>query len=391
MSILFLLRSLNVGGAERQLLLLASGLQQHGYSVKVVIFYAGSPLEQEAKALGVQIVDLKRQGRWDLIPFFLRLVRFIKREQPEILHSYLQVPNIWSAFVKLVLPDTKVVWGIRASNIEWKDYGWQWQATDKAESLLANIPDWMICNSSAGLEHHVQKGYPRRKMSVVRNGIDTERFFPDRKLGRALRAMWGVQENQTLIGMVGRIDPVKDYPDFLQAAAWLAQERPEVRFVCVGGGPDALLGEYSDLAHSLHVQDVLIWAGEQTEMLQVYNALDLLVLSSVSEGVSNVLGEAMACGIPCVATDVGDSAQLIGSVGELVPARDPEALKQGMLQLLKRIETDGTRLNTQARQWIMEQFSVAKLVSKTIEVLNDVLAGKHVSQEQPSGLGTTRE
>ena len=378
--ILFLLRSLNVGGAERQLLLLASGLQQRGYSVKLAIFYAGSPLDEEARAMGIQIVDLKRQGRWDLVPFFFRLVRLIQSEKPDILHSYLQVPNIWSALVKLVLPRTNVVWGIRASDIEWKNYGWQWQVTDKAESLLARIPDWMICNSAAGLLHHAQKGYPKKKMSVVRNGIDTMRFFPDRSLGRGLRAKWGVREDQKLIGMVGRLDPVKDYPNFLQAAALLIQERPEARFVCVGGGPDSHRNEYCELARSLNLQSSLIWAGEQTEMLHVYNALDLLVLSSVSEGVSNVLGEAMACGVPCVATSVGDSAQLVGSVGELVPARDSQALKQGMLHLLDRIERDGTGLNAQVRQWMMEQFSVAKLVTNTMDELNKVFTLNRVSQ-----------
>src|SRR5687768_15908558 len=132
-SILFLLRSFNVGGAERQLCLLASGLQQSGYRVKVAVFYAGAPMEVEARSMGIQIVDLKRQGRWDLLPFFLRLIRLVKTENPDILHSYLQVPNIWAAFIKLVCPRTKVVWGIRASNMEMKQYGWQWELTDKAE------------------------------------------------------------------------------------------------------------------------------------------------------------------------------------------------------------------------------------------------------------------
>lgn len=381
MNILFLLRSLNVGGAERQLLLLASGLQQRGWSVKVAIFYAGGPLDEEARTMGIQIVDLKRKGRWDLVPFFFRLVDLVKKERPDILHSYLQVPNIWSALVKLFLPATTVVWGIRASNIEWKNYGWQWQVTDKTESLLATIPDWIICNSTAGLRHHVQKGYPKNRMSVVHNGIDTMRFFPDRELGKKLRAEWGVQANQKLIGMVGRIDPIKDYPNFLHAAALLVQECPEVRFVCVGGGADIYVREYYELACSLDLQDVLLWTGEQTDMLHVYNAFDLFVLSSISEGISNVLGEAMACGIPCVATNVGDSDQLVGAVGEIVPARDSEALKQGMLNLLERIEKNGSSLNVQVRQWIIQQFSVAKLVSSTLDVLDQVLAGKRVVQE----------
>jgi len=381
--ILFLLRSLNVGGAERQLSLLASGLQQSGYSIKVAVFYAGGPLEAEARAMGIQIVDLKRRGRWDLFSFFLRLVDLIKREKPDILHSYLQVPNIWSSFVKLVLPRTKVVWGIRASNVEMKRYGWQWQLTDRVESVLARIPDWIICNSQAGLLHAVEKGYPQKKMSVIPNGTDTGRFFPDRRSGLKLRERWRIKANQKLIGMVGRMDPMKDYPNFLRAASLLVQERTDVRFVCVGGGPDKYIQEYRELVRSLKLDQFLIWAGEQEAMLSVYNALDILTLSSAyGEGSSNAIGEAMACGVPCVATDVGDAAQLIGPLGEVVPPKDSEELKRGILTLLNRLEEDGKGLNIEVAKRINEQFSMTKLVSRTADLLNKIIAPISVYGEE---------
>jgi glycosyltransferase involved in cell wall biosynthesis len=380
-SILFLLRSFNVGGAERQLCLLASGLQQRGYRVKVAVFYAGAPMEAEARSMGIPIVDLKRQGRWDLLPFFLRLIRLVKTENPDILHSYLQVPNIWAAFIKLVLPRTKVVWGIRASNMEMKQYGWQWELTDKAESLLANIPDWIISNSQAGMDHAARNGYPAGKMSVIPNGIDRQRFFPDRQAGLRLRKEWGIEADQKLIGMVGRLDPMKDYPNFLRAAALLAQERSDLRFVCVGGGPDRYLREYRDLSRSLQLDSYVHWAGERKDLPDIYNALDVMVLSSSNgEGFSNVLGEAMACGTLCVATDVGDAARLIGGLGEIVPARDPDALKCGILALLDRLESDKDNLKKEAEQRIAGQFSMAKLVSRTVDVLNEVFAVQRVSQ-----------
>jgi len=380
--ILFLLRSFNIGGAEHQLILLASGLQQKGFSVKVAVFYAGGPLEEEARAVGIQIVDLKRRGRWDLFHFFLRLVRFIRGEKPDILHSYLQVPNIWSAFVKLVLPHVKVVWGIRASNVAIEKYGWQAQLTDKAESLLARIPDWIICNSQAGMRYAVDKGYPHEKLCVISNGIDTQHFFPDRKSGLRLREKWGIGANQKLIGMVGRMDPMKDYPNFLRAASLLVQERADIRFVCVGGGPDKYIHEYRDLARSLDLERFLIWAGEQGNMLNIYNSLDILALTSAfGEGLSNAIGEAMACGVPCVATDVGDAAQLIGTLGEIVPPGDSEALKRGILTLLNRLENE-TSLAARATQKITEQFSTAKLVSRTTDILNQVFATKNLHGEE---------
>jgi len=374
-SILFLLRSFSLGGAERQLCVLAAGLKQSGYSVKIAVFYTGGPLEAEARAMGVEIMDLKRMGRWDLLPFCSRLISSIRREKPDILHSYLQVPNIWAAFIKIFLPHTKVVWGIRASNMDMKPYGWQWQLTDKVESLLAKIPDWIICNSQAGLLHHAQRGYPTKKMSVIPNGINTEHFFPDRNLGKTLRKQWGVREGYKLIGIVARIDPVKNYPNFLYAASLLVHERKDVRFVCVGGGLDSYAQEYRELARSLNLQDYLIWAGERTDMLNVYNALDVFVLSSNSEGTSNTLGEAMACGVPCVATDVGDTAKLIGSLGEVVPPKDSAELKRGILTMLNRLENE-TDLYSRIVQRIVDQFSVTKLISKTIETLEEVFVTK---------------
>jgi glycosyltransferase involved in cell wall biosynthesis len=369
--ILFLLRSFGIGGAERQLNLLASGLQQSGYSVKIAVFYEGGPLEEDARTKNIQIVDLNRKGRWDLIPFFFRLVALIKIEKPDILHSYLQVPNIWAAFIKLILPRTKVVWGVRASNVDMKQYNWQSQLTDYAEALLAHIPDYIICNSQAGMRHSIANGYPEKRMSVVPNGTDTTHFYPDRKLGLKIRTQWRIKPDQKLIGMIGRMDPMKDYPNFLRAASLLLRECENVRFVCVGGGSDKYVKQYHELACSLGLEQVLIWAGEQENMLSICNALDVLVLSSAhGEGFSNVIGEAMACGVPCVATDVGDAKQLIGSLGEVVPPRDSEALKQGVLAVLKRLELDEANLHSEVSRRIYEQFSASKLISRTIDVLN---------------------
>ncbi|SRR5258706_4619629 len=384
-SVLFLLRSFGVGGAERQLILLASGLQQSGYSVKIAVFYGGGPLEEEASALGVQVVDLNRKGRWDLFSFFFRLIALVKRERPDILHSYLQVPNIWAALVKLVLPHTNVVWGIRASNMDMKQYGWQWQLTDRVEALFAKIPDWIICNSQAGKHYTIMNGYPEEKMSVVPNGTDTTHFFSNPELGLKTRTQWNIKPDQKLIGMVGRLDPMKDYPNFLQAASLIIQERDDIRFVCVGGGPDKYIQEYKELACSLGLEQVLIWTGVRHDMLGILNALDIFVLSSAfGEGFSNALGEAMACGVPCVATDVGDARQLIGSLGEIVPPQDPEALRNAILALFNRLELDGTNLREEVARRINEQFNMSKLVSRTVDVLNEVFSAKVVTIKESS-------
>ena len=373
MRIILLIKSLQVGGAERQLCVLARGLHQSGHSVAVAVFYENGPSEADLRESGVPVIGLKRTGRWDIIPFFFRLAALIKRQKPDILYSYLQVANIWAVIVKLVLPHTKIVWGVRASDIAVSQYGWQTQLTDRVESLLARLPDWIICNSQAGMLHAVNKRFPKGKISIIPNGIDTERFFPDRELGRYLRNDWGLKEGQKLIGIVGRIDPLKDYPNFLRACSLLLEERSDIRFVCVGDGPQGLLSQYQRLAGSLHLDHYLIWAGTQAGMLNVYNALDMLISSSTSEGLSNVIAEAMACGVPCVVTDVGDSALLVGELGEVVIPRDPLALKDGMCKMLHRLENHMMNLSLLCRQRILEEFSVPIMVGRTVETFKQIV------------------
>lgn len=374
-NILFLLRSFNAGGAEHQLILLASALQEQGYSVKIAIFYSGAPLEVEAKRRGLEIIDLKRKGHLDMFFFLFRLVDFVRRDKPDILHSYLPVANIWAALIKLFLPKVHVVWGVRASSLDLKQYNWQTRWTQYFEALLSRIPDWIICNSQAGFLHSLTMGYPKSKMSVILNGIDTNRFFPDPELGQRLRKHLNIQENQKLIGMVARIDPMKDYPNFLKASALLIQKGEDVHFVCVGDGPVELISEYKQIASSLGLEKILSWVTHQEDMPGVYNAFDILVSASAyGEGFSNVIGEAMACGIPCVATDVGDSASLIETLGVLVPASNPHALKEGMLKLLQHISQHDSSLADKLVQRIKGNFSVDVLTSRTIQLFENLMA-----------------
>ena len=245
--------------------------------------------------------------------------------------------------------------------------------------LLSRIPDLIIVNSQTGLEHYSKKGYPSQNMVVISNGIDTERFQPNPEGRHRVRAEWGVKEGYTLIGLVGRLVPKKDHPTFLKAAAQLAKARADVYFFCVGDGPQAYKKRLLNLSHQLGLSQRLVWVGSRADMPDVYNALDIAVsASSYGEGFSNSVGEAMACGVPCVVTDVGDSAAIVGDTGVVVPPRDPESFVRAWQEMLENIEAGGSRLGQLARQRIMEHFGVQQLVDTTEQELQRAIREKYV-------------
>jgi glycosyltransferase involved in cell wall biosynthesis len=370
--ILFLIRSLDHGGAEGQLVELLEHLDKTRFDVTVATFYSGGALRARLEGLeGVRVVSLGKKGRWDVVPFLFRLRQAVRRARPDVVHGYMGVANEL-ALVSGRLAGAKVVWGLRASYVDFSAYDWAARAAFRAGAKMSNFADLIIVNSWAGRDHHARAGYSAARMVVIPNGIDTEALQPDAKAGTAVRDGWGVPAGVPLVGLVGRLDPMKDHPTFLRAAAKLVENRAPVYFVCVGGGPASYREGLEALSRELRLGDRLIWAGERTDMCGVYNALDLVVMSSYGEGFPNVVGEAMACGLPCVVTDVGDAARLVGDTGVVVPPHDPEALARGMTAIIERPDRGG--LAAEARRRIETEFSVARLATSTENVLLKLVA-----------------
>ncbi|MEW5855959.1 MAG: glycosyltransferase [Cyanobacteriota bacterium] len=365
--IAFLIRSLNYGGAERQLITLVKALDKKKFNITVLYFYCGGALEKDLQDSGIQLISLEKRDRWDGAGFLWRLVRHLKRINPNVLHGFMCTSNLLTIFLKLFFPSTKMIWGVRASNVDLSRYDWLLRLIFKLECLFSPFADLIVVNSHAGQAYHLAHGFPADKMVVIPNGIATECFKPDKEARVRVRAEWNIAEDTILIGLVGRLDPMKDHPTFLKAAALLCQERENVRFVCVGSGAESYAQELCRLSDKLGISQKVIWAGARTDMPAVHNALDIATSSSAyGEGFPNIIGEAMACGIPCVVTDVGDSAWIVGDTGVVVGKQNPEALALGWVACLER---ERSVLGLKARSRIVENFSVKQLVKQTEVVL----------------------
>lgn len=369
-TILFLTRSLDRGGAERQLVVLAKGLADRGHPVAVAVFFGGGAYEPELARSGVRVINLGKQGRWDILPFLTRLLRLLRKERPAVLHAYLGVPNILAAVLKPLLSGTRIVWGVRASNMDLSRYDWLSRLAYVLERRLARFADGIIANSHAGKRYAVENGFPEDRIVVIPNGIDTDyfRFEPD---GRwQVRREWGIAENEMLVGLVGRLDPMKDHPVFLEAASRIACGRRGVRFVCVGGGPADYAEALKQRAAELGLSKQLIWIDARDDMPAVYSALDVAVSSSsYGEGFSNTIAEAMACGVPCVVTDVGDSARIVGDADAVVAPGDGEALAAAIQRSIELTADERRVLGNTCRKRVVSEFGIDRLVQRTEQTL----------------------
>ncbi len=334
--------------------------------MRVVTFYPDGDLGAELAACGVPVTSLGKGGRWDLIGFAYRLVRLIREQRPAVLHPYLPDANTLTGVLRPLLPPVRLVWGARASNVDFARYDWATRLAYGAARVLARTADLIIVNSRAGEAYHRKHGYPSDRLRVVPNGIDTNHFRPDADGRDRLRAEWRVPRTAPLIGIVARLDAMKDHGTFLQAAARFSARTPSVRFVAVGGGAPAYERSLRQRAAALGLDDRLHWTGARNDMRAVYSALDVSTSTSIGEGFPNAVAEAMACGTPCVVTDAGDSAWIVGSVGEVVPPRDPQALCEAWARV---IDAGHTWPSAERRARIVETFSVERLVTETERLL----------------------
>ena len=372
--VLFVIRSLTIGGAERQLVLLSRNLDATRFTVAVAPMHAGGELEAELRSDDrVDLLPLEKAGRWDVVRFGARLISLIRRWQPDVIHGYMGGANEIALTAGLTTR-TPVVFGLRVSNLDLAHYRPSVRAMFRAGAIGSRLASATITNSEAGRAYHLSHGYLGRRMVVIPNGVDVHRFAPSAEQRRVLRERLGLRPDNFAVGLPARLDPMKGHDVFLRAAAELSRTNSRLRFVIVGDGEPAYRTELQGLAAQLGLTPVASWHPAVAEPVGLYSALDLVVSSSVfGEGFSNVLAEAMACGVPVVGTDVGDARLIAGNVVEIVAPADPVALAHACRRVIDRTEQERQTLGRALRERIVSQFSVQRLAERTGGVLEAVV------------------
>ena len=374
MNLVLLVRSLGMGGAERQLVLLARELSSR-HAVTVLTFYSGADHFDETSIGQARLVRLDKRGRWDVVGFLWRYLSAIRRARPDVVYAFMGPASLVALTSRLGHARTRVAWGLRSSNVDLTHYGWFARRVRQLEARLSRRADLIVSNSVAGMHQAKADGFAGERMIVVGNGIDTQTFRRRPEARDGVRGALGLPAQTRLVGMLARIDPMKGHGMFLTAAATLARLRPDVHFVLGGDGPAALVAALREQAERLGLGTRLHWLGRVEDVTQVYSALDVAVSASIfGEGFSNAVGEAMACGLPCVVTDVGDSARIVADTGVVVPPGDAPALAAGIQRLLDLSDEERSAWGRRAAEHIGAHHSVQTMVAATEAALLELAA-----------------
>ena len=365
--ILFIVNWLGNGGAERQLVTLAVGLAGRGHEVTIGVFRRGGDYEADLENTSVRLVSFDKTSFWDFPSFFRKVAAVTKELRPDVVHGYMDTGNVVAAALRALAPGPRIVWGIRSSRLDLGLYDFTGQILFHLTRPASRLADLIIANSSPGAQNVIGAGYPKNRVIVIHNGIDTDRFQPDCAGAERMRAEWNVPLGAPVIGMAARLDHMKGYDLFVNAARLLLSKRPNVTFVCAGDGADPHRSEVLETLRSAGLGERLTWRGAVRDMPAFYSALTVATCCSrFGEGFSNAIAEAMACGIPCAVTDVGDLRLIVGDTGIVVPREDPAALAAAWDRL---IGAAGPKRSAACRGRIVSNFGLSTLVESTERAL----------------------
>jgi glycosyltransferase involved in cell wall biosynthesis len=373
--ILHIITALDVGGAEAMLQKLVLGTDRSRFEHEVIALTGVGRIGREIAAAGVGVRDLRMSpGRPDPHAFG-RLARSIHGARPDIVQTWMYHADLLGGLAARAVCSAPVIWGIRGSfdPVQSKRH-MVWTARACA-ALSTRIPREIVSCSSALAESHIGLGYDARRIRVIPNGFDMSAYRPDPTARSAVRAELGIAPQAPLVGHLARWDPQKDHAGFVAAALQLVREDPDVHVLMCGAGIDAgneaLVAPIrrAGMAPRFHL------LGRRDDIPRVTAALDVLVSSSIyGEGFPNVLGEAMACGVPCVTTDVGDSAMVVGDTGRVTPTHDPAALASAVSSVLELDPGARAALGGAARRRVEERFALPRVVGE-FEALYDEVIG----------------
>ncbi len=351
LTVLHVIAARGIGGAEHMLMALVAAKRDKPVSQAVVNLMADAEFAAAVRATGVPVYELDLRFFAQLPLVLVRLARLIRQLRPSAIQTWLyysDLLSLWALKLSGHRSVTQLYWGVRCSDMDLSQYRRSLRWAVSACARRSKEPDAIISNSFAGVTAHRALGYAPRHFAVIPNGIDCDRFKPDASARARLRDEIGISASAPVVIHVARIDPMKDHASLIA----LARILPDVTFVLVGKDTG-----------SLDAPSNVVALGARRDVASLYSVADVAISTSLTEGFPNVIAEAMACGVPVVATDVGDSKRIIGDTGLTVTPRDIAAMKAALQSLLDEPPPSRAQRIAACRWRIEQKFSLKRAVA----------------------------
>ena len=370
--ILHVITGLDVGGAEMALYRLILEFRGSQYTHTVIALTSEGGMYPRFTESGIKLIVL--DVRHSPVSQLLRLYRLVRALQPDIVHTWLYHADFLGGLVARLAGIRRVIWGLRTTDVD----GGCARSTSVVRKLCAalssRVPHTIVCVAEAARRSHSLIGYDADRMVVVGNGFDLSVLRSSQAERNGLRAQCGFDRGDIVLGTVGRFNLDKDHANFVQAAGQLARRHDRVRFLMVGKDLNSDNAELMRWIDDTGYADRFVLLGERSDVAACLAAMDIFCLSSRTEAFPNAVGEAMAMGLPCVATDVGDVGVLMADTGVLVPKANPDALAQGVAKLLALGPDYRKQIGDRARERIRASYTMACVRQQFELIYDNVLA-----------------
>ena len=369
MRITHIITDLYTGGAEIMLYKLLKSLQDETIESSVISLMGRGKITKQIEALGIKVETLDlEQGELPSWQTIKKLRKFMLAFNPDIAQGWMYHGNIAATVAvflfKPIRRKVKLFWNVRQTLYDIKKEKQQTKWVIYLSRWLSVFSTSVIYNSTVSMQQHNKIGFLKRNSLMIPNGFDLQKFFPDQERRQQLRKDLGIAKNTLLVGHISRFHPMKDHVTLLRAIDRVMENisdsngKQEVIFLLIGNG----------LTSALSTNPAIRFLGERADISNIMSALDILVSSSAwGEGFPNVIGEAMASEVPCVVTDVGDSAYIVGDYGVVCPVRDGKCIADSMMQLIENRQQRKI-MGQQARQRIKQNYSMDKIKKEYLQV-----------------------
>lgn len=332
---------------------------------RVIALLPHGAIARPMREAGVSVHELDLLGGVPLLGGTLALAVQARRFRPDLVQGWMYHGNLGASVARRAAGgQVPLLWGIRQSLPSLAGENAYARAGIRLGRLLSRDPDCITFNSLTSLEQHRAHGFFAARMRYMPNGFDVDRFAPDAAARTRLRAEWGARDDDVVFGIVARWHPVKNHAGFLRAAQQLLAARPNAVFVMAGTQVDAHNAALVDLAGALGIASRVRLLGERSDVPAIMAALDVHVSASIAEAFSNAIGEALCAAVPCVATAVGDSPQIVGAEGRIVPPNDIAALSAAMVEMVDAGATQRHDWGQRARQRMHAEFGIEAIAGR---------------------------